>query len=126
MVVVTVALAVPIGMLWRAVSEFARPVDHNATITECTWRDGAVDVTAAVENQSPDPASFTVFVEVTGPILDRTVRSLTIGVDEVPAGSLGTGSVTFPSTVDEIECRIAAIGGPLPFGVDIGPVGVQG
>ncbi|MDA2945115.1 MAG: DUF2510 domain-containing protein [Actinomycetota bacterium] len=125
-VVAVVALAIPIGLLWSAVSKFARPVAHEATVTECVWIAGTVAVTAAVENQSTERASFTVFVEVTGPMLDRTVRSVTISIDRVAAGSTGTNSATFPSSIDEIRCRIVAVGGPLPFGVDVGPVGVQG
>lgn len=113
-------------MLWRAVSKFAHPAGHTVAIADCSLAAGTVRVDVSVENQSDSPAAFTVFVEVIGPVLNRTIRTLTIAIPTVPAGSVADGSATFPSSVESVDCHIVAVGGPLPFGVDIGPVGVQG
>lgn len=125
-IAVVVALMVTsMAILWRSVASFARPAAHDVTIERCIADGTAVDVDLAVTNLSSQRASFTVFVEVTGPVLSRTIRSITIAVNDVAADSTEQRSASFPSTAPSAECEIVAVGGPLPFGIDIGPVGVQ-
>ena len=125
-IAVVVALIVTsMVILWRSVTSFARPAAHSVTIDRCIADGTEVDVDLTITNQSTQRASFTVFVRVTGPVLSRTIRSITIAVDDVAAESTEQHSASFPSTATSAECEIEAVGGPLPFGIDIGPIGVQ-
>lgn len=119
------ALAVPAIALWTAVNNFAQPAQHDAEITKCGVANGRVSVEVSVTNLSPEQQSFTVFVQTKGPVLNRTLRSLTMPVDNVPPNGARRTAVDFASTTESVTCTIIAVAGPLPFGVDLGPVGVQ-
>ena len=125
LVIGAIVLVAPLIVLWQAVAEFTQPADHDASIEQCSITGGAIDVRVSVTNLSTETASFTVFVETTGPIAERTLRSLTIEVGAVAPRATASGSATFPSTAETVDCAIIAVGGQLPFGLDIGPVGVQ-
>jgi hypothetical protein len=123
--IIVALIATSIVVLWRSVASFARPAAHDVAIEECRADGAEVDVGVAITNLSMQQSSFTVFVTVTGPSLSRTIRSITIAVDDVAADSTTQRSASFPSTATSAECEVVAVGGPLPFGIDIGPLGVQ-
>lgn len=102
----------------RLIDEFENPGPVNAELAPCAADDdGIVDVDGVVENLSDKERSYSVLIEVTG---GRAVRRLRVDVDDVPPG----GEREFRAT-ERISrggtpsCRILAVDGPLPFGIDI-------
>lgn len=118
-------LVTGIAVIWSAVAGFMDVAEHEAAVTTCAGDGASLSVAVDLTNTDTRPASFTVFVEVTGEPLDRTIRNLTLGVDDLDAGASTTLSTDVDSTFTEVECAIVGVLGPLPFGVDLGPVGVS-
>jgi hypothetical protein len=130
--VVIVLLLVTLGafvagavVIWSAVADFVRVAEHEVGVVTCASDGASLDVAVDVTNTDSVPATFTVFVEVSRPPLDRTVRSLTLVSDELAAGATTTLTASFASTSTDVECSVVAVLGPLPFGIDLGPVGVS-
>lgn len=118
-------LVTGIAVIWSAVAGFMDVAEHEAAVTTCAGDGASLSVAVDLTNTDTRPAAFTVFVEVTGDPLDRTIRNLTLGVDDLDAGASTTLSTYVDSTFTEVECAIVGVLGPLPFGIDLGPVGVS-
>ena len=114
-----------IAVIWSAVAGFLDVADHEATVTTCTGDGTSLSVAVDLTNTDTRPASFTVFVEVTGEPLDRTIRSITLGAEDLAPGTTTTLGTYLDSTFTGVECTILGVLGPLPFGIDLGPVGVS-
>ena len=112
-------------VMWSAVTAFLGVADHEATVTTCTGDGTSLSVAVDLTNTDTRPASFTVFVEVTGEPLDRTIRSITLGADDLAPGTTTTLGTYLDSTFTGVECTILGVLRPLPFGIDLGPVGVS-
>jgi hypothetical protein len=117
------SLVVGAVVVWSAVADFIRVADHDVALVECGGDGSSLSVTVDLTNTGTRPASYTVFVEVTGEPLDRTLRSITLTADDVVAGATETLSTSVDSTFTDVECTILGVLGPLPFGIDLGPVG---
>ena len=118
-------LVTGIAVIWSAVAGFLDVADHEAAVTTCAGDGATLSVAVDLTNADTRPASFTVFVEVTGEPLDRTIRSITLGVDDLDLGATTSLDTSVDSAFTDVECTILGVLGPLPFGIDLGPVGVS-
>ena len=118
-------LVVGAVVIWSAVTAFLGVADHEATVTACTGDGTSLSVAVDLTNTDRRPASFTVFVEVTGEPLDRTIRTITLGAQDLAPGTTTTLGADLDSAFTDVECTILGVLGPLPLGIDLGPVGVS-
>ena len=105
-VVLTVALV-------RAIDRFDDPGPYDARLTTCTAQGGEIVATGQVENLGDDTQTYSVLVRLAPDALERVV------VEDVPAGATADFEARERSfTGGEPECRILAVDGPPPFGLD--------
>jgi hypothetical protein len=112
-------------VIWSAVADFVRVADHEVTVTSCVGDGSSLAVAVDLTNTDTATASYSVFVEVTRRPLDRTVRSVTLVADDLAPGATTTLSTYLDSTFTDVECAVLAVLGPLPLGIDLGPLGVS-
>lgn len=102
--------------LYRAVDRYEHPGSFTERIITCTADDGSILVTGEIENRSSRTRDYTLTVAL-APGLTQHVT-----VDDVAAGDTGTFSHTAIvdrfTSVDTSDCRITAVNGPVPFGLD--------
>ena len=78
----------------------------------------AIDIT----NLGDKTSQFSIFVEIVGEPLRQVVRSATLTTDGVRPERSTRVTTRVPSAQQNVECVIVAVGGELPFGIDLGPV----
>ena len=61
-------------------------------------------------------------MEIVGEPLRQVVRSATLTTDSVRPERSARVTTRVPSAQQSVECVIVAVGGELPFGIDLGPV----
>jgi hypothetical protein len=105
-VVLTVALV-------RAIDRFDDPGPYDARLTACTAEGREIVATGQVENLGNDTQTYSVLVRLSPDAVERVV------VEDVPAGATADFEARERAAVDdEPDCRILAVDGPPPFGLD--------
>jgi Protein of unknown function (DUF2510) len=103
----------------RALDRYAHPNTHEATITSCEADGEAATATGELRNLGTTEADFTVRVAFVRGGTDNSHRTGTVEVSDVEAGATGAFEVTVNVALDDVECRVADVDGPLPFGLDL-------
>jgi hypothetical protein len=108
--------------VYRAVDAYQRPARHATEISHCAVDGGVATMRGTVTNLDDHRAGFTLRVEFTRPGTIRTLASATDEIGDVEAGASTTFEIrrVLSSSSDEVDCGIARVDGPLPFGLDIG------
>jgi len=102
-----------------AVRAYDRPSPHSAQLVSCRGEDGGVVAEGTISNDGTETSTFAILVEVGSRGRSREERAI---VDDVAPGATERFTVTVPRSrfeSGEPDCRIAAVNGPLPFGVDV-------
>lgn len=95
-----------------AVSNFERPGAHEAQITDCREIDGVTRATGTITNLESNERSYTVTIGF------DDERTVSVTVDDVAAGADGEFVAEEDFRFEQLECRIDAVDGPRPFGLD--------
>lgn len=104
----------------RALDRYEHPAPNEAAITACrVVGDGLVQVDGTLSNLGASNADFTVRVAVVRAGTDNVQRTSRIELHDVGAGTEASFAVDMAVALDDVECRILAVDGPLPFGLDI-------
>lgn len=115
-----IGLVFAIGGTWLsvviidAVVEYDDPGPHAVELTSCGEVDGITEARGTLTNLDDRTRSYTV--EVT---FDED-RSETTELDDVEAGTTASFVVVLDLRFDELNCRVTAVNGPRPFGLDVG------
>ena len=108
-IVLTVALV-------RAIERFDDPGPYDARLIDCTRGDSAELVARGeLENRGDDAQTYSVLVRLAPDALDRVL------VEDVPPGAtveFEAREVSRFDAPDDSSCRIVAVDGPPPFGLD--------
>ena len=72
-----------------------------------------------IVNLSDDEADFTVQVAFTRPGTDNPHRSARAFVDDVAPGASVEFEVSRQVGLDDVDCIVTDVTGPLPFGLDV-------
>ncbi|MDQ3469523.1 MAG: DUF2510 domain-containing protein [Actinomycetota bacterium] len=102
-----------------AIRAYDRPSPHSAQLVSCRGEDEAVVAGGTITNDGTQTSTFAILVEV-GRGRRRDERVI---VDDLAPGATAPFAVTIPRSRferGEPNCRIAAVNGPLPFGIDVG------
>jgi hypothetical protein len=104
----------------RALDRYVDPQPNRATIESCR-SDGEGTVTAAgqLTNLGDDDGDFTVRIAVVRAGTDSVHRTGRVELDDVGPAETVPFELTLRAALDDAECRIEAVDGPLPFGLDI-------
>jgi len=117
-------LACVVGVLLTVVvidtiDRFENPPPHEATITSCELDGSTATLTAEITNLGNSTADFSVKIAFVRPGTDNAQHSTRVAVDNVPPGGSAEFGVDRRVALDEIDCIISSIDGPLPFGLEL-------
>jgi hypothetical protein len=104
-------------VVYRAIERFENPAAHVAAIEQCSMDDRRAVAIGSLRNASDHGADFTVVVEFRRPASGVLVSSSRVRLDDVAPAASVPFEVSRLVTVDDIDCVIAEVTGPLPFGV---------
>jgi hypothetical protein len=103
----------------RAVDRFENPADHEITVTSCELDGTVAAMTGTITNRSADEASFDVRVSFTRPETDNVHRRARVAVDDVAPDAVVEFEVFRKVVLEDVDCHVTDVTGPLPFGLDI-------
>jgi hypothetical protein len=102
----------------RVIDDFENPAPHEISIDECTVDDSVARASGRIDNLGDHTADFTVLIEFRRPGTDNRIANERVIVDDVAAGSTATFEARRPTRLTDVDCLVADVNGPLPFGVD--------
>ncbi len=103
----------------RAVDRFENPADHEVAVTACELDGTIAAMTGTIANRSAQVASFDIRVSFTRPGTDNVHRQGRVAVDDVDPGATVEFEVFRKVALDDVDCHVTDVTGPLPFGLDI-------
>jgi hypothetical protein len=103
----------------RAIDAYDDPNPHEVALTACTTAAGTTTAEGSLVNLGATEGDFVVRVEFLREGTDNVRRRVRVALDDVPAGGAAPFVVERPVGVEEVSCRIGAVTGPLPFGLDL-------
>jgi len=107
------------GAFLGAVRAYERAESHSVELETCLADGSTVTATGTLTNDGVDTATFNVLVEVLDDGTEADSGRATI--DDLAAGATERFSVRLHRSAfadREPNCRVAAVNGPLPFGID--------
>lgn len=119
---VLIALSIPGVILGRAVQAFVNPNQYEIAVDQCAANGSQITVSIEITNRGDDAANFSIFVEILSDPFQQVVRSVTLRTNEVRPDRTARVTSQIPSSQRDIECVVVAVGGKLPFGIDLGPI----
>lgn len=117
-----IALLVPGIALGRAVQRFVTPNPYEISVDRCEADGTQVALAIDITNRGDGAASFSIFVEILGDPFQQVVRSVTLTTQDVRPDRTERVFARIPSSQRDVECVVVAVGGELPFGIDLGPI----
>lgn len=104
----------------RELDAYSNPAPHAVEIDRCTVSGSEASAAGRITNLGSEPSGFSLLVDFVRPNTDNPDRRARVVVDDIPPGGSAPFEVTRPVSLDEVDCVIARVDGPLPFGVEIG------
>ena len=114
--VVGIALSV---VVLDAYDEYVNPPPNEVETLECTLQGSRATMLGELTNLGDETADFTVLVDFVRPGTDNANRSVRVEVDKVRPGETASFEAEARVTLDEVECVVIEVSGPLPFGVTV-------
>jgi hypothetical protein len=111
-VLLTVAVA-------GAIDRYDHPAPHRADVVSCEIDDRVATATVAITNLGDDVADFSVQVQFVRAGTGTVNRSIRSAVDDLGAGQSRTLVIERNVSLDTVDCRVAQVTGPLPFGLEV-------
>ena len=106
--------------LFRAIDRFDSPAENVADITSCTRVGNDVTAVGHLTNLSDQNAEFSVRVYFVRPGTDNPRRQILVDLGQLAPGEQTSFEVTRSVQLDEVDCIVGAVRGPLPYGIDPG------
>jgi hypothetical protein len=103
----------------RELDRYSNPAVNTVEIEQCSLEGSAATATGQITNLGTEPADFSIQIDFVRPGTDNPDRRARVPVVDVPPGETAPFSVTRAVSLDEIDCSVGRVDGPLPFGVEI-------
>ncbi len=103
----------------RELDRYSNPAPHDVDLVECTLDGSTATAAGSITNLGTGPADFSLRIDFVRPGTNNPDRHVRVAVEGVEPGGTAPFSATRAVSLDEIDCVIARVDGPLPFGVDI-------
>jgi hypothetical protein len=98
---------------------YLNPQPNEVTVTSCELAGSRATMTGELTNTGDDTSSYSVQVGFVRPGTDNPHRSELVAIDDVPAGDSTTFEAQSQVDLDEVDCVILEVTGPLPFGIEV-------
>ena len=102
-----------------ALDAYRNPIEHETRIIDCRVDDGTAVLTAELTNVDDRAGDVAVLVTFVRSGTDNAHRSARVSLQDVDPGTTERFEVRRAVTLDDIDCRIARVDGPLPFGIPL-------
>ena len=96
---------------------YLNPAAHEVAITSCTVAGSRAVATGTITNLDDGSADFSVVVSFVRPGTDNAVGEGRTDVDDVAGGTSTEFTVERQVRLDDVDCIVADVTGPLPFGL---------
>jgi hypothetical protein len=96
---------------------YLNPPLHEAVITSCEVVGSRAIATGWLENLGDDTSDFSVLVGFVRPGTDNPHRTTRVTLDDVEAGTSAPFDAARQVELDEVDCIVIEVTGPLPFGL---------
>ena len=96
---------------------YLNPPPHEATITSCEVVGSRAIASGTLENLGDDTSDFSVLVGFVRPDTDNPHRTIRVELDDVEAGAVATFDAERQIELDDVDCTVIEVTGPLPFGL---------
>jgi hypothetical protein len=98
---------------------YLEPEPHEVVVTGCQLRGSRAVMTGELTNTGTDDAGYSVRVGFVRPGTDNAERKERVEVGEVRPGATVEFEAQAQVVLDEVDCLILEVNGPLPFGVPV-------
>ena len=96
---------------------YLNPSSHEAVITSCEVVGSRAIATGRLENLGDDTSDFSVLVGFVRPGTDNPHRTTRVTLDDVEAGTSAPFDAERQIELDDVDCVVVEVTGPLPFGL---------
>jgi hypothetical protein len=96
---------------------YLNPPPHTTAITSCEVVGSRAIATGRLENLGEDTSDFSVLVGFVRPDTDNPHRTTRITLDDVGAGTSAPFEAERQVELDDVDCIVIEVTGPLPFGL---------
>jgi hypothetical protein len=96
---------------------YLHPNSHEAIITSCQVVGSRAIATGRLENLGDDTSDFSVLVGFVRPGTDNPHRTTRVTIDDVEAGTSAPFDAERQIELDDVDCVVVEVTGPLPFGL---------
>ena len=104
-------------LVYDAYDRYLNPAPNETTVVECTLEGARATLQGELVNLGDEPADFNVLVAFVRPGTDNPERRERVSVDDVEAGATAEFEAQAQVGLDEIDCLVLEVNGPLPFGI---------
>jgi hypothetical protein len=98
---------------------YVDPPANEAVITSCRLTGSRATASGTLENLGDDESDFTVRIGFVRPGTDNPHRTARAQLDDVAPGAVADFSVERQVDLDEVDCVVIDVHGPLPFGLTL-------
>jgi hypothetical protein len=99
--------------------DYVDPGPNDVAITSCEIVGSRAIASGTLENLGPEPADFSVLIGFVRPGTDNPHRTVRAVVDDVEPGRGAEFRVERQIDLDEVDCIVLEVTGPLPFGLSL-------
>ena len=103
------------------VDAYENPNPNSATIDTCSTNGNVVTASGHITNRGASEADFVIRVDFLRAGTDNAHRRTNVTVDDVEGGATSSFTVTKVVGLENVECVVSRVTGPLPFGLDLEP-----
>ncbi len=96
---------------------YLNPPPHETVITSCEVVGSRAIATGRLENLGDDSSDFSVLVGFVRPGTDNPHRTTRVTLDDVDAGTSAPFDAERQVELDDVDCIVIEVTGPLPFGL---------
>jgi hypothetical protein len=98
---------------------YVDPPPNEVTVTGCLLTGSRATATGTLENLGDEESDFTVRIGFVRPGTDNPHRTARAELENVAPGAVAEFSVERQVDLDEIDCVVVDVHGPLPFGLTL-------
>jgi membrane protein implicated in regulation of membrane protease activity len=99
--------------------EYLNPQPSDVAVTSCRLEGSRATMTGRLTNTGEATSSYSVRIGFVRPGTDNPHRSEVVALDDVAPGDSTTFEAQSQVDLDEVDCLILEVTGPLPFGLEV-------
>jgi len=101
----------------NAYDDYLNPAAHEVAITSCTVAGSRATAVGTITNLDDTSADFSILVGFVRPGTDNADRESRTEIDDVEPGGSAEFSVERQVSLEDVDCIVIDVNGPLPFGL---------